>query len=234
MITKASRLAPRVSSIHQTKLELSRGPAACSTTGLSTAPGRPSSFLSTASEHGHPPSLLSTAPPPSHDLLQRVRFCWCWCCCCRRARPHRLVGPLPPARVGMVVPVRRCSPPALTPPTAGIDRPRPPPCCRCMFQVFQMFHRYVASVSYGCCKSRSGCCIYCNGCTRMLQAPILNVSSIFFDVCCKCVYLDVAYVFTYMMQVFYLNIAYVTMVLNIFSDVFASVLNTCFKCFICF
>jgi hypothetical protein len=44
-----------------------------------------------------------------------------------------------------------------------------------MFQVFQMFHMYVASVSYGCCKSRSGCCICicCNGCTRMLQASIM-------------------------------------------------------------
>jgi hypothetical protein len=30
-----------------------------------------------------------------------------------------------------------------------------------------------------------------------------------FDVCCKCVYLDVAYVFTQMMQAFYLDITYV-------------------------
>ena len=28
----------------------------------------------------------------------------------------------------------------------------------------------------------------------MLQAPVLNVLSVFSDVCCKCVYLDVAYV----------------------------------------
>jgi hypothetical protein len=34
-------------------------------------------------------------------------------------------------------------------------------CCKCMFQVFQMFQMYVASVLYGCC-------ICCNGCTRML------------------------------------------------------------------
>ena len=33
-------------------------------------------------------------------------------------------------------------------------------CCKHIFQVFQMFHRYAASVSYGCCKSRSGCCIW--------------------------------------------------------------------------
>jgi hypothetical protein len=52
---------------------------------------------------------------------------------------------------------------------------------------------YVASVSYGYCKSRSGCCICCNGCTHMLQASVPNISSIFSDVCFKCVYLDVTY-----------------------------------------
>jgi hypothetical protein len=30
--------------------------------------------------------------------------------------------------------------------------------CKCIFQVF---HMYVAIVTYGCCKSRSGCCIFC-------------------------------------------------------------------------
>jgi hypothetical protein len=46
-------------------------------------------------------------------------------------------------------------------------------CCKLQFQVFQ---RYVASVSDGCCKSGSGCCICCNGCTPMLQASIFNVT----------------------------------------------------------
>ena len=54
-----------------------------------------------------------------------------------------------------------------------------------------MLQRYVpdvsdvcVSVSYGCCKSRSGCC-----------KSVPNVLSVFFpDVCCKCVYLDIAYV----------------------------------------
>jgi hypothetical protein len=73
-----------------------------------------------------------------------------------------------------------------------------------MFQVFQLFYMYVSSVSYGCCKSRLGCCI---GCMRMLQA---HVSSVFSDVymlqvclsrCCIC--------FTHMLQVFYLHVAYV-------------------------
>jgi hypothetical protein len=49
-------------------------------------------------------------------------------------------------------------------------------CCKLMFQVFQM---YVASVLYGRCKSRSGCCICRNGCTLMSQMSVLNVSSVF-------------------------------------------------------
>jgi hypothetical protein len=27
--------------------------------------------------------------------------------------------------------------------------------CKCMFQVYKMFQRYVASVLYGCCRARS-------------------------------------------------------------------------------
>jgi hypothetical protein len=37
------------------------------------------------------------------------------------------------------------------------------------------------------------CFICLNGCTRMLQISIPNVSFVFSDVCCKCVYLDTAY-----------------------------------------
>jgi hypothetical protein len=58
----------------------------------------------------------------------------------------------------------------------------------------RMFQRYIANVSYGCCKSGSGCCICCDGCTCMLQAFVLNVFICFLDVCCKCVHLDVAYI----------------------------------------
>jgi hypothetical protein len=42
--------------------------------------------------------------------------------------------------------------------------------------------------------------------------------SIFFsNVCCKCVYLDVAYVFTHMLQVFYLNVVYVALAIHVCS-----------------
>jgi hypothetical protein len=44
-------------------------------------------------------------------------------------------------------------------------------CFKCMFQ---MCHMYVASVSFGCCKTRSGCCIN------------MQVFQVFSYVCCKC------------------------------------------------
>ena len=50
------------------------------------------------------------------------------------------------------------------------------------------------------------------------------------DVCRKCLYLDVAYVSHICLQVFYLDVAYV---FTMFSSVFASVSDACFKCFIC-
>ena len=62
----------------------------------------------------------------------------------------------------------------------------------------------------------------------MLQASV-RVSSVFPDISCKCVYLDVAYVSTQMLQVFYLGVAYVC---NVFQ-VFLGVLDIYFKCFIC-
>jgi hypothetical protein len=73
-----------------------------------------------------------------------------------------------------------------------------------------MFHRCVTSVS-------DGCCICCNGCTLMLQRSVTNVSSVFWDVCCKCVYLDIAYVSHI---VFYLDVAYVCNDFQVFSGGF--------------
>jgi hypothetical protein len=51
--------------------------------------------------------------------------------------------------------------------------------CKRIFEVFQVFQRYVATVLYRCCKIKSGYCICCNGCTQMLQASVSNVSSVF-------------------------------------------------------
>jgi hypothetical protein len=89
-----------------------------------------------------------------------------------------------------------------------------------------------ASVSDKCCKSRLRCYICCNGCTRMLQASVPNVSSMFSDVCCKCVYPDVVYISHICCKVFCLNVAYVLQWFHVFLDVFASVSYACFKCFI--
>jgi hypothetical protein len=82
--------------------------------------------------------------------------------------------------------------------------------------VFQMFLRYVASVAYGCCKSRLKCCTCCKGYTHMLQV-FVHVSSIFRRIlqvclsrCCIC--------FTQMLQEFVRNVL--------------SISNACCKCFI--
>jgi hypothetical protein len=62
----------------------------------------------------------------------------------------------------------------------------------------------------------------------MLQAFVSNVSSVFSDVCCKCVYLDVVYVSHICLQVFYWDVAYVfAMVSSIFHVFFISVSNAC-------
>jgi hypothetical protein len=66
----------------------------------------------------------------------------------------------------------------------------------------------------------------------MLQTFVSNVSSFFPGVCCKCVYVDVVYIFTYMLQVFYLDVVYVCNSFKCFSGVFASVSDKYFKCFI--
>jgi hypothetical protein len=51
--------------------------------------------------------------------------------------------------------------------------------CKLIFQVFQVF-------LFGCFKSRSRCCICCNGYTRsMLQVYVPNVSFVS-DICCNC------------------------------------------------
>jgi hypothetical protein len=62
------------------------------------------------------------------------------------------------------------------------------------FRVFCIFQRYVASVSDGCCKSRSDVAyvamivhVYCKGLLPMFYLYFSNA-------CCKCIYLNVAYV----------------------------------------
>jgi hypothetical protein len=81
----------------------------------------------------------------------------------------------------------------------------------------------------------------------MLQASISNVSSVFLDVCCKCVYLDqmfhlffqtyVASVFIWMLHMFHKYIANILsrccvcfiMVFKCISCVFINISDACFK-----
>jgi hypothetical protein len=72
---------------------------------------------------------------------------------------------------------------------------------------FQVFQTYVSSASSGCCKSRSGCCIY------------MHVAKYVFK-CLRC--------FVCMLQVFHLDVAYVLQWLH---TCFSSVSDVSCKCF---
>jgi hypothetical protein len=61
-------------------------------------------------------------------------------------------------------------------------------CFKCIFQIFHLYLTYVQVFSSGCCKSRSGCCIY------------VHVVSVCFK-CFSC--------FICLLQVFHLDVAYV-------------------------
>ena len=87
---------------------------------------------------------------------------------------------------------------------------------KCMSQIFHLFQKYVVSVSSGCCKSRSRCCIY------------MHVAR----VCFKCFKY-----FRRMMQVFQLFRTYVASVLSRCCKsrsgccIYMHVASICFKCF---
>jgi hypothetical protein len=65
----------------------------------------------------------------------------------------------------------------------------------------------------------------------MLHAFVFNVSSVFSDTCCKCGYLDIAYVFTHMLQVFYLNVPYVCNDFQVFLHYFCKCFRGMFQVF---
>jgi hypothetical protein len=96
-----------------------------------------------------------------------------------------------------------------------------------MFQVFRLFQRYVAIVSYECC-------VYQNVAMVVhIYWSIPNVSSVFLDVLLqKCLY-GCCIRFTHILQIFYLDIAYVCNGFQVFFICFISVSETCFKGFIC-
>jgi len=68
---------------------------------------------------------------------------------------------------------------------------------------------------------------------QWLYICVASVCFIFFsDVGCKCVYMDVCICFTYMLQVFYLDV-YVCLQWFSIVFLFACVLDARFECFIC-
>ena len=77
-----------------------------------------------------------------------------------------------------------------------------------------MFHLDVAKVDRDVAHVAMARNIY------MLQVYIPKVSSIFLDVYCKHVYLNVAYIFTHMLKVFYMDVAYVCNGFQVFLQMF--------------
>jgi hypothetical protein len=84
---------------------------------------------------------------------------------------------------------------------------------KCMFQMIHLFRTYVARVSFGCCKTRPGCCIY------------MQVFQVFSYVCCKCYILIFAYVCNGYTRVF----KFFSGVLQVFQTYVTSVLSRCCK-----
>jgi hypothetical protein len=116
-------------------------------------------------------------------------------------------------------------------------------CCKCMFQ------RYVASVSYRCCKSSSGCCKsrsyvaqvsmamhVCFRCVFQMFYCIRRILQVFSSSCCKsrsgcCIYMHVASVYFVSCKCFIWMLHMFTILFKCFSGVVASVSDACFKCF---
>jgi hypothetical protein len=97
-----------------------------------------------------------------------------------------------------------------------------------MFCYKRMLQAYVSSVS-DVASASDGCCIGCNGCTRMLQRSVTNISSVFFRRMLQVCLFGCCICFTHIFRVFYLDGCNG---FQVFLGVFSSVLEACFKCFI--
>jgi hypothetical protein len=108
------------------------------------------------------------------DATPRMSFGPAWCASLR----FDTVPPTPPAG-GRRLLLSSRAPSSSRRWVQHVDVALESTCCVGLFQVFQMFHKYIAIISFVSCKSRSRCCICCNGCTRILQVFVPNVSSFF-------------------------------------------------------
>jgi hypothetical protein len=77
------------------------------------------------------------------------------------------------------------------------------------FQVFQLFLQVYCKFFIQMLQSGSGYCICCNGCTRMLQASVPNVSFVFSRRMLQACLFGCCIYFTHMLQIFYLDVVYV-------------------------
>jgi hypothetical protein len=94
-----------------------------------------------------------------------------------------------------------------------------------------MLQVHVLSVSCGCCKSRSGCCICCNDCTHILQVPVL-MFLLFFQTYVVSVFIWMLHMFcTYVASILSECCIYLQLFFKCFPCVFASVSDACFEYF---
>jgi hypothetical protein len=75
-------------------------------------------------------------------------------------------------------------------------------CFKCFRGMLQVFYTDIAKVD----RDVAHVVMVIHVCCKLLFS---RFHLFFSDECCKCVYLDIAYVFTHMMQMFYLDVAYV-------------------------
>jgi hypothetical protein len=114
-------------------------------------------------------------------------------------------------------------------------------CWKRLFQVFQMFQRYIASVLYRCCKSKLGCYTCCNGISsicpkyficfrRMLQVFHLDDAKVELDVAYACMFQVFLVFHTYVAGVLSGCCICFAMAINVFSW-FSDVCCNYFNCF---
>jgi hypothetical protein len=122
---------------HQRRVYTPRACSSSTTKPLQCSPPRLTSrrHLSTTLQRCRLPSFLSAGPSARHGILH-----------CANRLLHRSCAPLRDVKL------RIDEPPTIKATSRCYAENT---CCKRMFQVFQMFQSYVASVSYGCCKSRS-------------------------------------------------------------------------------
>jgi hypothetical protein len=152
--------------------------------------------------HGCPLQISVSGCRPCQ--AQRATACESWCLAAGPTRrgawslPPCCIAQPPPSACRLRAPPSRC----LQESSGCCLRQTPhydePPFSQAVRRCCDVLKTHVAKVCYKCFRwmlqNKSEYCICCNSCTRMLQSFVPNVSYVFRTYCCKCVYLNVAYV----------------------------------------